>query len=83
MCKTSILTYLAASSTAAAVAGTVQDSSDIPATASAAATVLPASVVLTTCSSPQHCQPTSRSTANFQVKLFNIYHRQCGSAALL
>lgn len=53
--------YSAALSTAEAVADTAQDSSDIPATVSAAATALLASAVLLTCSSLPHLQPTSTS----------------------
>jgi len=55
-------------SIAEAVADTVQDSSGIPATASAAATVPPASAMPSACSFPQHPQLTSESTAK-QVQL--------------
>ena len=54
--------YFAAVSTAEAAADTELGSSDIPATVSAAATVLPASAVQSTCSSPQDLQLTSAST---------------------
>ena len=54
--------YFAAVSTAEAAADTELGSSDIPATVSAAATVLPASAVQSTCSSPQDLQLTSAAT---------------------
>jgi len=51
-------------STAEVAADTERDSSDTPATVSAAATGLPASAVPLTCFSPRHQQPTSTSTAH-------------------
>jgi len=55
--------YPAALSIAEVAVDIVQDSSDIPAIASAAATVLPASAAPSACSSPQHQLPTSESEA--------------------
>ena len=73
--------YLVSLSTAEAVADTAQDSSDTPATASAAATVLPASAVLLVCSFPQHQHSASESTAN-EVQLIVRTHMPNGTNQL-
>jgi len=56
--------YFAALSIAEAAADIEQDSSDIPATVSAAATAPLASAVPLTCFFPRRQQPTSKSTAH-------------------